>query len=385
MSKDLFKTTDEANPNDISLGNDFLDLDDPNNNGDFSEQEQQIAADGVEQQDGNIDNPGADHSDQVRDFDFKDEDVFQDEELDVDEFDTNEFLRGDNPNQDKDDPQEEEEEEQQEEADDDNSFLADINQRYGKNFKTEAEFQAFMKGENPVNEPQSVVTEKEQEQYEKNKGNIGFIDQILQMDDKAAYIQDAQIQHFRKHGQKMSEEQMEELEAEVEQLDDQKLLKLYASNIRNKFSAEKANYEAFNRNIDTKVQTAKNRIAEQNKQELYNSFKNIYVQGDKRLLGVELKSSDLQDAYNDVTSGELVKRIMSNPQLAANLALIEKKLPEIKKAFTQPNGNDGIKSVLGTKRTQKKGQANRLGSNVRSSQRQIAQTSTNKADAEFLQ
>tara|TARA_A100000172_G_C3044260_1_gene111880 strand:- start:64859 stop:65995 length:1137 start_codon:yes stop_codon:yes gene_type:complete len=374
--KDIFDT--EPKDTDQDLGNDFIDLDDPNGNGDFSEQENNVANAGVDMEEGTIDHntePDTDYSGYAG---FNDLDVMEEDITDTDD-----FLTGDEVFQQQNTTTSNEPEGKEDggsQNNQENDFLDSINKKYNTSFKTEKEFNDFLKktNESESQQEQSVVSAKEQEQYEINKGNISYLDSILKMDDADLVKEHEIIKFHQKNKSKPTEEDLSEIDEKIERMELSATLGLNADNIRLKFDQQKTNFENFNNGIDSKLTQAQQAKQKQNQQKLLENYRDIFVSNEGVFMGVPISKEDLQASYNDAKSGDFVKRMMDNPKLLASLSLIERKMKEIQKVTSQPGYSDGIDAILNNNTNGK-----RMGSNARQSQA----SSSNKAksrDEKFL-
>ena len=180
----------------------------------------------------------------------------------------------------------------------------------------------------------------------------------------------------QKNKRKPENEDLELIESQIERMKDNMVLELNASTYRTKYSQQKQELENFNGKIDEKINQATSAKQKQNQQLLLNNYKNIYLSEEGSFMGAKISTTDLQEAFNDVKSGEFVKRILSNPELAARLSLIERKYEDIKKITSQPGYSDGISAILKNNNDGK-----RMGSNVRQSHASSGPRTISKDDA----
>lgn len=372
--KNIFDT--EPQDTDQDLGNDFIDLDDVNGNGDFSEQENNVANAGVNMEEGTIDTEN-DFEDGSSGYSgFSDLDVMEEDTTEMDD-----FLTGDEDFSNFEKPEKENEEDVAAQNNTQgNEFLDTINKKYNTSFKTEKEFNDFIKGtrEAEASQEQSVVSAKEQEQYEINKGNISYLDSILKMDDAALVREHEIIKFHQQNKTKPTEDDLELIDDKIERMDTSATLGLNADNIRNKFTQQKTNFENFNNGVDSKLSQAEQAKTKQNQQKLLENYKDIFVSNEGVFMGVKISKEDLQASYNDAKSGDFVKRMMGNPKLLASLSLIERRMKDIQKATSQPGYSAGIDAILGSNTGGK-----RMGSNARQSQASGSNKARSK-DEKFL-
>jgi len=388
--KDIFSET--GNPNDTPLGNDFVDLDDPNGNQDFSDLEQNIAGDGFNQEPGNIDQgvagtqnslPGSQNEPRADYANFSDFDISDDDDLNANEFLTSEDLQALSSaaapaTQAPSNQQPENENQGADPNAQDLKFLETINKKYNKNFKTEQEFNDFLNKTNDAAlEAENVVTDKEQEQYDSNKGNIEYLNSLIAMSDKDAIKEDRLIQFFRQNKRKPEAEDIADIDEQIARMEENSVLNLNADNVRNKYSQEKSKLENYNVKIDEKFNQAELSKQKQNQSKLLDNYKKIYVSQQGSFMGVKLSTKKLQSAFNDAKSGDFVKRILSDPSKLATLSLVEQNWKEIQKHLSQPGFSDGVQAVLNKSNSQGK----RMGSNTRSSQPSSENKSKSKDEA----
>lgn len=376
MAKDIFQDT--GNPDDVALGNDFLDFDDVNQNDDFSDKEKNIAADGYNQEPGEIDKQTGAHEFQHNmNPGFSDFDVMNDDNLDPDMFPTGQDIleqaQGFKSAASEQAPEKAPEKENEE-------LLASVNKKFNTNFKTEKEFNDFLSKTNEKQfEEESTISDKDQQLYERNEGSIKYLESLLNKSDEELIKEHNIIQFFQKNNRKPEEADLQLIDEQIERMKDNVVLNLNADNVRNKYAAQKNELQSFNVKIDDKKQQAAIAKQKHNQSKLLDSYKNLYLSEEGNFMGAQLSKEDLQASFNDVKSGEFVKRILADPNKLATLSLVERKLKEIQAASSRPGYSDGINAIFDKSTSNGK----RMGSNARSSQT-FSGNKSNSKDSDFL-
>ena len=343
MADDLFaeQNLGDASPAtkaetiDLSEFEDGLGADDGSDMG-MSDQQQQIASG---------ENSGAsDYQDE--EFDQM-EDENQGLSLEEDEyksFESNSFSKNEDS----------EEEEENEDQQQDNLSIEQINKQLGTNFKTLDDLKTFQ--DQKQNTP--VVSEKDQQTYDKNKNAIDYLNSVLSYDDeKLIRTQETSLAIQRNQGKELNEDQKQEIELKIERFKDNGTESLVAQNIRNQVEKTISSRKNFNEKIDEKKQQAKSQEVAQNRQELQQNFKNFFKEG--KFMGVELTQKDIQDSYQSVISGNFSKQLNSDHQLTAKLALMSHLYDKIEKRLSPGSFDDGVKAVMKEVDGQPRSQNNR--------------------------
>lgn len=385
---DIAEPTDNPSPTDRDMGNDFVDIDDVNDN-DFEGQqahEQNVGRAGMPGEPGGVDQNrdyGKSTDDPYSYLDLKDEDFHTDDDL-GDDF----MVPGMEPQTQPQNPQlaqgqrspESQPAQGQQGQDDgnDQDFIKKFNSKYGKNFQTEKELHDFLsKNETRDAEPENVVTSEEQQRYDQNKGVIKYFSELVQKNDEDVVRMNEQMEFYRKNSRNPNEEEQEEIDDLVDNYKSSGLLRINADHLRTKFENQIDKLKNFNESIDNKVNEVKTAKIKQNQLNLRNSLKDIYLKNNGMILGVKVDKEGLQNAYNDVTSGELMK-VMSNPQKAAKLALINRYLDKIEESSMKPGYSAAMNTIL-----QNNNSGRRLGSVQGPAQGSVLDKKRLTADDEF--
>lgn len=378
--KNLF--TEKPNPNDMDLGNDFVDLDE------IQSQENRVASDDFEDATGNInsqrefnDRSNQDESQDRSNYDFSFDQMDDDEEIDSSEFpvyDEQTFSDLSDVDDDEDDDQNDNQDQGGQTQESDN-FVKQFNEKYKTDFKTQKEVNDFIQGVQRDTEQEDVVTPEERQTYDRNKGLIDHYDGLINQDDKSIIRSHEIIKIMNREKRKPTEDEMEIINDGIERLEENGTLELKADHVRGRFEKTRDGLASQNGKIDEKITTAKKQQTAKNQERLISSLKDIYLEGRGNYLGVKVTTEDLQAAFNEVKSGGFIEGLLKDPKRIARLALIDRKFDEISKVSTKPGYSDGIDEVLNS--SESKGKRLRAGAGYAGSRGDQKRTSSDAAFA----
>lgn len=212
--------------------------------------------------------------------------------------------------------------------------LKELNERLGTDFKDVNELNKLLKKD------ENAETNLE---HEKDVNDLNFLNDVLKYDDKTLLTEE-KIGIARQKGLDVtSEEVLDEINQEIDELFDKGVSKYAADTIRaNIYRTTEKLQEKVDKYIKDKELSEKE-IRDKRNNEYMTSLQNIYKQKD--FYGLKLSKKHIVDAYGKVKNNDIIKKINSNPSLAVELQLILDNKELIAKKAGGKTYSDGINAM----------------------------------------
>ncbi len=275
------------------------------------------------------------------DFDFESSSFMEDEDEseEDEEIDFEETENSNDQNQDDD----------ADDDDDENEELKALNKALDKNYSSLEEAKREL-----LNKEKSQNSQEEDEEYNRNKNRIGYLNTMLSYKDEDLIREERELRFKNSpenRNKNLTEEELEEMnfeiDQEIENMKDHGTLRMNADSVRNQIRTGLQSIQSKNDAIDQKRSAASAQAEEQKIQALENEFADIYKQNS--FFGVNLDKEVIKNAYKKVRQKNYFEEIANNPKQAARVALMMELESKIAKQSSNPTPAEVAKSIVNSK------------------------------------
>jgi hypothetical protein len=290
-------------------------------------------------------------------FDFnkdQDEEDLEDDMKDFDGFDFKPEAEGSESEEEEEEEEEEDdslfpeeegeesEEEDEEEVDFTDEDLAEFNKKLNKNFDSVEELKKFL-GESDKKETE----EKTVDELETAQNTMDYLTPLLdraQTSDEDLLRREYETIAINEGKDITDEDVRYEIDEKIETLRDTHQIDLRANTLRAELSRIYSESQQTKTRIEAEKAAQEAQLKQTEKEQMMNAFADISKRDS--FFGIKPEKEVIREAYKKVNSGEFLKRLQSDKNTLAKLAMIDAYEKEIhKKASSGLTYSDGLKAT----------------------------------------
>jgi len=221
--------------------------------------------------------------------------------------------------------------------------LADLNARFGTDYKDMKSFSDKFKKEDGVDQEEIKVG--------KQRDMVQYLTKLKETDDEGLVFEDLRISAHQSGKDVNDPEVLQGLRDEVDNLVEKGVLKYAAKSLRGTVDQQLLQNQNAIQNYDNSKVQSKEQKETAVRESLKQATTKLYKAG--KFYGIEVPQEQHMDVYRSASKGDLIKEMQSNPELLVEMTLLHANREKLAKLSNSPSFSAGIKATIDVIKGQK--------------------------------